>query len=390
MLASIPYALAMMALICAFALCTLYVGVFLVPLAFLALAGTCNWFRDLSAHGLGQRVEATYRPLTAAFGVPRTIECLRDGARWRDAGWGLVWAVGEALPILAAFGFVVGIVAWPVWVSVFHGSQLFGIGLAVACWATWAVMVVPLARGWMTLNARLLGDSEAELQRKLAAERAHRAEQLDHSAAEMERIERDLHDGAQARIAALGMTLGLAKELLERDPAAARQLLDEATATSGSALEDIRSVVRGMRPPVLADRGLAAAVRALAVDLPVPVEFESHLPDRLPAPVESALYFAVAELLANTVKHSECTRAWISLSHNESEVIAAAGDDGRGEARLETGGGLMGVARRVKAFDGTLEVDSPPGGPTRIRVVLPCVLSSPKTTHSFGTDSSGS
>lgn len=145
-----------------------------------------------------------------------------------------------------------------------------------------------------------------------------------------------------------------------------------------------------MRPPVLADRGLEQAVRAVTLDLPVPVEFEAHLPERLPAPIESAVYFAVAELLANTVKHSQCKRAWVSLAHNDSQVIAAVGDDGVGGARLASGGGLMGVARRVQAFDGTPEVDSSPGGPTRIRMVLPCVSSSARTTPSSGTDSSAS
>lgn len=126
---------------------------------------------------------------------------------------------------------------------------------------------------------------------------------------------------------------------------------------------------------MLTDRGLVEAVRALVLDLPVPVEFEASVPRRLPLPVESAAYFAVAELLANTVKHSGCSRAWVTLVHEDAQLVAAVGDDGRGGARMSEGGGLMGIAQRVRAFDGELEIDSPPGGPTRTRLVLPCVSS---------------
>ena len=141
-----------------------------------------------------------------------------------------------------------------------------------------------------------------------------RAESLDHSAAEIRRIERDLHDGAQARIAAVGMNVGLAEKLIGSDPDAAAELLREARETTVSALEDLRSVVRGIHPPALADRGLAGAVEALALPIPMPVTLVGRPAGELPAPVESAAYFAVAEASTNVVKHAEAGRAWVSAA----------------------------------------------------------------------------
>ena len=198
-----------------------------------------------------------------------------------------------------------------------------------------------------------------------------RAGPLDHSAGEVGRIERDLHDGAQARIAAVGMNVGLAEKLVESDPAAAAQLLREARETTISALEDLRSVVRGIHPPALADRGLVGGIEALALPLPLPVTVAIDVPAGLPAPVESAAYFAVAECLANAVKHAEAGRAWIVGSYDDGVLHLEVGDDGRGGADA-AGGGLAGVARRRAAFDGTLEVASPAGGPTIVTLEVPC------------------
>ena len=132
---------------------------------------------------------------------------------------------------------------------------------------------------------------------------------MDAQAAELRRIERDLHDGAQARIVSLGMTIGLAEELIERDPAAARKLLAEARESSSAALVELRHLVRGIHPPVLAERGLDGAVRALALSLPIPITVDIDLPRRPDTPVESAAYFAVAEALAHVSRHSAATTA---------------------------------------------------------------------------------
>jgi signal transduction histidine kinase len=189
----------------------------------------------------------------------------------------------------------------------------------------------------------------------------------------------------QARLVALGMSLGMADELVGEDPHAARELLAEARHRTGQALAELREVVRGIHPPVLADRGLEGAVRALALANPLPTEVEVDIPGRLPAPVESAAYFAVAETLGNVIKHSQATRSWVRLRYADGRLVMVVGDDGRGGADPGNGTGLLGIRRRLAAFDGTLVVTSPPGGPTIVTMELPCESSSPKTTPSSGT-----
>jgi signal transduction histidine kinase len=203
---------------------------------------------------------------------------------------------------------------------------------------------------------------------------------LDVQVAEMRRVERDLHDGAQARLVSLGMSLGMADELLDSDPDAARRLLAEARTAAGDALGDLRAVVRGILPPVLADRGLAGAVQALALASPVPVEMTVELPaERLPAPVESAAYFAVAEAITNVIKHSQARAAWVRLGQTDDLLSMVVGDDGQGGADPDKGSGLRGIEHRLEAFDGTVEISSPSGGPTVVTMEVPCARSSPKT-----------
>jgi signal transduction histidine kinase len=181
------------------------------------------------------------------------------------------------------------------------------------------------------------------------------------------------------------MTLGMAAEVLERDPEEARRMLDEARQTSSAALGDLRDVVHGIHPPVLADRGLRSAIEALALDLAVPVEVTGAAPAALPAPVESAAYFTVAECLANIAKHAEATRAWVELAYPAGLLTVVVGDDGRGGADPASGTGMRGVARRLAAFDGTMTVSSPKGGPTLVTLEVPCDSSSPRTTPSSET-----
>ncbi len=219
-----------------------------------------------------------------------------------------------------------------------------------------------------------------------------RADAVDTAAAELRRVERDLHDGAQARLVALGMNLRAAERLIATSPDAAIALVAEARETSSKALTELRGLVRGIYPPVLADRGLADAVRALALDTPLHVETDIELPGRVDAPVESACYFAVAEALANAVKHSGARLVQIrirfdaDLPRSRTRRDPAPGvlrievtDNGTGGADPARGTGLQGVERRLAAFDGILAVSSPPGGPTMIIIEVPCALSSPKT-----------
>lgn len=346
------------------------------PLALVAVpaaAALAGAHRRVSGALLDEQIPATYAD-TSGGGLPgRPVRWLRDGARWRDVAF--VWFSGTGgfamslLPpvlLAAPVPHLVGLVLDPSLL----GALLFGVtwlGLLV-----WWIVTPPLVRARAMAERAILGGSRsAALKRRVEQVTESRSQTLDLSAAEIRRIERDLHDGAQARMAAVGMSVGLAGKLVRTNPEAAEALLDEARQTTLDALDDLRSVVRGIHPPVLADRGLAGAIEALALPIPLPVTVSVTVTDRFPDPVESAAYFAVAECLANTVKHSAATRAYVRGSYDGTYLRLAVGDDGRGGAD-PTGCGLTGIARRLAAFDGTLTVDSPPGGPTVVTVEIPC------------------
>jgi signal transduction histidine kinase len=240
--------------------------------------------------------------------------------------------------------------------------------------------------GYARVSRSLLAPTERALLRQRVDQLAEsRAETVDTQAAELRRIERDLHDGAQARLVSLGMSLGLADDVLDRDPAAAKELLSEARAATSQALEELRDLVRGIHPPVLADRGVDGAIRALALACPLETDVDIEMSVRLPAPVESAAYFAVAESLTNVIKHAEATKAWIQLRYADGRLSMLVSDDGRGGADAGGGTGLRGIERRLAAFDGTLTVNSPLGGPTVLVMELPCESLSPKISPSSGT-----
>ncbi|MGP3920662.1 sensor histidine kinase [Nonomuraea sp. 10N515B] len=196
----------------------------------------------------------------------------------------------------------------------------------------------------------------------------------DSQAAEMRRIERDLHDGTQARLVAIGMTLGAAEELMDKDPSAAKALLAKARDASSDTLTELRRVIRGIHPPVLAERGLGDAVRALAMDSPMRVTVDVDLPHRPEAPVEAAAYFAVSELLSNAARHGDARSAAVDLSSNGPDLRITVTDDGMGGADPAKGSGLSGIERRLAAFDGVLALNSPPGGPTTVTMELPRAL----------------
>jgi signal transduction histidine kinase len=205
---------------------------------------------------------------------------------------------------------------------------------------------------------------------------------VDSAAAELRRVERDLHDGAQARLVALGINLRTAEQLFRTNPDAALALVAESRMSSALALAELRALVRGIHPPVLADRGLADAIRALAFSSPVPAEVDIQLPGRPQPQVESAVYFAVAEVLANAVKHAGASHVHIRIAYCAGMLRAEVTDDGHGGADPANGTGLAGVERRMGTFDGILAVSSPPGGPTIVVIEVPCALSSPKTCSS--------
>jgi signal transduction histidine kinase len=261
------------------------------------------------------------------------------------------------------------------------------LALGVVTWFIWWFVTPPLMRARAELDRFFLAYSRTErLEQRVQVLTETRADVVDTSAAELRRLERDLHDGAQARLVALSMNLGMADAAFDEDPEQARRLIQDARSTTTAAIGDLRSVVRGIHPPVLADRGLGGAVQAIALDMATPVSVVVRLDGRPPAPVESAVYFAIAECLANVGKHSGAANAWITLDHADDRLSVIVGDDGRGGADPGSGTGMLGVMRRLAAFDGTMSVSSPAGGPTLITLEVPCVLSSPKTTPSSAPD----
>jgi signal transduction histidine kinase len=359
--------------------------------------------RRIATRVLGVPVPSPYRPNEE--GLRRFVGWAADRARWRDLLWLLVtMSAGFVISVLAVVWILA--IGWYlvfplVWAVTPDGTFDMNFGIltvdtlgetflmwifAIVAVLLWWYLTPILVRTKARIDKALLSPTRAEeLARRVEQVTASRAESVDFSAAEVRRIERDLHDGAQARLVALGMSLGMADDLLSNDPDAARRLLADARATTTAALSDLRGVVRGIHPPVLADRGLAGAVEALAIALPVPVAVVAELPGRPPAPVESAVYFAVAECLANIGKHAGAGRAAVWLTYGDGQLRVTVADDGVGGADIDRGTGLTGVARRLRAFDGTMALSSPKGGPTTVTMEVPCALSSPKTSPSSGT-----
>lgn len=349
------------------------VGFLLALAAVPATSALAEAHRRVSGALLATEIPVAYADTSGAGAIGRPMRWVRDPARWRDLAFVWFSATGGAAmslipPVLLAapVPYLVGAVVDPgwLWVLLLGASGLGLVG--------WWIVTPPLVRARASAEAAIFrGSRVRQLERRVEQVTESRSASLDLAAKEIRRIERDLHDGAQARMAAVGMTLGLAGQLVRSDPDAAAALVEEARAATLAALEDLRSVVRGIHPPVLADRGLAGAIEALAVQLPLATSVVTSLPRRLPDPVESAAYFAIAECLTNTIKHARATSAHVHASHDGSRLRIVVGDDGRGGAD-PSGTGLTGVARRLAAFDGTLAVDSPPGGPTVVTMEIPC------------------
>ena len=381
-------------------------GLVLLPLVTRLIRFRADLARRLAA---GWRVEIARpyrpRPERAMLGGIRHYQWIvTDPATWRDVAWllpsavvGLVFGVlSLAFPLygsqgilllplwisLAADSYGYGVI-WPIdtlgegFLSLPQGAVILAIGVALAPY---------LRRGDALFSRLFLAPTRAaDLRLRVSQLTVTRADTVDAQAAELRRIERDLHDGAQARLVSLGMTIGLAEAILDADPAAARELLSEARDSSTAALVELRHLVRGIHPPVLAERGLEGAVRALAMALPMPVTVTAAVPGRLDTPLESAAYFAVAEALANATRHSGASAVTVDLWHHPTTLFLQVADDGKGGADPSGGTGLRGIERRLAAFDGTMSLSSPPGGPTVVTMELPCALSSPRTSPSSAT-----
>lgn len=317
---------------------------------------------------------------------------LREQATWRELGYallfaGLLWPV-DALAITVALLFPLSMVATPLLMTT------VGDGHEVKVLKQWTVTTWPTAFGVAVLGLLLMGlcayvlgvtaGARAELARLLIASREgelgakvvelarSRVRLVDAFEAERRRIERDLHDGAQQRLVALTMALGLAR--LDAPPGPLADQLTKAHEEAGKALAELRELIHGIHPKVLTDYGLQAAVADAADRCVVPVDVDLELPGRPAQAVESAAYFVVCEALANVAKHSGAGRAQVSGGHRGGRLFLEVRDDGCGGADTAAGNGLTGLADRVSVLDGRLALTSPPGGPTLLRVEFPCQL----------------
>ncbi|PWI44679.1 sensor histidine kinase [Streptomyces sp. ICBB 8177] len=327
--------------------------------------------------------------------MARVGAMLRSGVSWRHALYALVhmpWAIFAFVVSITFWAYGWAMLTYPLWQWVFPryvhqpGLQLFsdgnttwylsspleitataGTGLLLTLLAPW--LVRGLAYVDRLLVFGLLGPSRL-------ASRVHELESdrgtvVDTAAADLRRIERDLHDGAQARLVALAMDLGLAKEKLAEDPEEAARMVGEAHGEVKTALQELRDLARGIHPAILTDRGLGPALSAVATRCTVPVSVTVDLPSRPVPAIEGIAYFTVSELLANVSKHSGAGRATVDVWRAEDRMLLQVGDNGRGGASADAGSGLAGLAERLDAVDGILVIDSPAGGPTRITAELP-------------------
>ncbi|MFE2991196.1 sensor histidine kinase [Streptomyces sp. NPDC059262] len=252
------------------------------------------------------------------------------------------------------------------------GVLTFAITLTglIVLWPVLPFIVRGLTNADRAMARALLSPSD-ELERRIAELESDRGVVVDTAAADLRRIERDLHDGAQARLVNLAMGLGLAKEKLLEDPDAAAAMVDEAHGEVKLALQELRDLARGIHPAVLTDRGLDAALSSVASRCTVPVKVTADLPQRPAAAIEGIAYFTVSELLQNVSKHSGARSASVDVWRSADRLLIQVQDDGRGGASLDKGTGMSGLADRLGAVDGLFVVDSPEGGPTTVTAELP-------------------
>ena len=371
------------------------IGRFFGPATLEAMRRLTNLTRRLAGEWCGVPIAEFRRP-SAGPGdeklsfIDRLKVLFTDVSTWRDLLWVTVnvvlgWVLAAASAVLIVVGvvvFIAPVLTHAIPPPAFPGNTRPNLLVLGAVMTALGVSAAPwLLRGYGLLAGSMLAPAgKAELALRVHQLSQTRTEALDTGAAEIRRIERDLHDGAQARLVAMGMTLDAAGQIIDTNPVAARALLVEARDASVKALAELRDLVRGIHPPVLADRGLADAIRALALDSPMRIHLASDADGRPPAPVESAAYFAVSELLANVSKHAEARQTWIDIRHTDGMLRIGVTDNGHGGADPALGSGLRGIERRLAPFDGVLAVSSPPGGPTAVTMEIPCALSSPKTS----------
>jgi signal transduction histidine kinase len=333
---------------------------------------------------------APHAPYRATTWWGRWKERISSASRWKEIAYHVahlpVGVVTFAL-VVATWAGSLALATMPLYVRALPGdSAEFGLfdvsGSSVWLAALLGIVGVGLAAPWLTILAGIVERdlARALLSRSRTAVLEERVTHLQESRGaaiftaedERRRIERDLHDGAQQRLVALAMDLGMAKEKFESDPEAARDLVVGAHEEAKAAIAELRQLVQGFRPAVLEDRGLDAALSAIVARVPLPVELHVDVPTRPSPAIESAAYFVVAEALTNVAKHAEATRATVAIARRGDRLAIDVTDDGRGGADPTKGSGLRGLEERVRALDGWFRVLSPAGGPTTLIVELPC------------------
>jgi signal transduction histidine kinase len=371
----------------------------LIPDATAGLVKLANSERDRAARYLKQPA-ATPLPDALARQSGDVVTLFKDKSFWRSTSLLLMppLVIAELIiavcAVFAAPSAVVTMVLWPLdsggfellgvpvdswWKALVFGPVQILVGLGMLGW------VAPATARWHArLTLDVLAPSAAQLETALLNERVAeltrtRAGAVDSHGAELRRIERDLHDGTQAQLVSLAMRIGLAKQTMAADPEKAAKILDDARDGAEQAMTELRGVLRTMYPPILADRGLAGAVSALSARSPIPVELRVGELGAVPAAVEAAAYFVVAESLTNITKHSAAGHVDLLLERRGPKLYLAITDDGIGGARvneqadlLGRGSGLHGMVHRVEAIDGQMDLQSPIGGPTTVEVILPC------------------
>jgi signal transduction histidine kinase len=360
---------------------------------------TARGFAYLERQRLGRltsetRAHPEYLTADPSDGILRRLTApARDRQSWLDVVWVLValitgtisWAIGIAWwaaaiggPTYAIWGRTIPRGTDPVTLASLLGfGDTWGADVLVICTiGLVALFTLPIVMRAAALLHSTLGQDllcgRAELQQEVRRSEAGRAAGRAAEAESLRRLERDIHDGPQQRLVRLSMDLGRARTQLERDPELARATLDGALTQARETVDELRSLSRGIAPPVLVDRGLEAALREAVARSVVPTTLTYDAPKGLPQHVETAVYFVVAECLTNVAKHSGARSARVSLQVSHDRAVVLVEDDGRGGAAPTPDGGLAGLAQRARAADGTFELSSPPGGPTVARTELPC------------------
>jgi signal transduction histidine kinase len=363
-----------------------------LPIAMITIH-TSRWMawveRRRAALVLGEPIVGVYKPSTGKF-VDRLKALFSDASTWKDLAWHLLllpvgiagfviavtgWAISVGLILTPIFWWILPETDEPTSVGLFQidswGHAFLAMALGIVLLPVAAALVRGTAAASGALSKVVLGPSRRQLEERVEVLAQTRAGAVDAAAAELHRIERDLHDGAQARLVALALDLGMAEERFDRDPEGARELVEKARGEAKLAMGELRDLARGIRPALLSERGLGEAIGALAARTPLPTNVDVDLDGRLAAPVELAAYFTIAEALTNAVKHAQARSAKVRVWRENGRLRIEVRDDGRGGAD-PAGHGLDGLHKRLAALDGTLAIASPKGGPTVLYAEVPC------------------